>query len=110
MVVEQQKNVSPRGSLAPAWPEEQELTPRAGNFCGSEPSSASTTPASPHRSPSGKVPDVARKGSGDHVRTRKTSTGSREVRRNRDSGAEEGDDEGYDELLSAYESEEGSRE
>ena len=110
MVVEQQKNVSPRGSLAPAWPEEQELTPRAGNFGGSEPSSASTTPASPHRSPSGKVPDVARKGSGDHVRTRKTSTGSREVRRNRDSGAEEGDDEGYDELLSAYESEEGSRE
>ena len=111
MVVEQQRNsVSPRGSLAPEWPEEQELTPRAGNFGGSEPSSTSTTPVSPRRSPSGKVADGTRKGSGDHARTRKTSTGSREVRRNRDSGAEEGDDEGYDELLSAYESEEGSKE
>ncbi|KAL4068130.1 regulator of Vps4 activity in the MVB pathway-domain-containing protein [Scleroderma citrinum] len=111
MVVEQQKSVSPRGSLAPEWPEEQELTPRADNFGGGDPSSASTTsPVSPRRSPSGKVTDGSRKGLGDNVRTRKTSTGSREVRRNRDSGAEEGDDEGYDELLSAYESEEGSRE
>jgi hypothetical protein len=29
------------------------------------------------------------------------------AKRTRDSSAEEGDDEGYDELLSAYESEEG---
>lgn len=44
------------------------------------------------------------------ARLRKIDTGSREMRRTRDSGAEEGDDEGYDELLSAYESEEGGPE
>ncbi|KAI6028901.1 regulator of Vps4 activity in the MVB pathway-domain-containing protein [Pisolithus orientalis] len=91
-VVEQQKGASPRSLAPPEWPEEQELTPRAGNF-------GATSPVSPRRSP-------ARKSSHDmndmhgHVRTRKVSTGSR------DSAAEEGDDEGYDGLLSAYESEE----
>ncbi|KAF8628463.1 hypothetical protein AX15_003975 [Amanita polypyramis BW_CC] len=40
-------------------------------------------------------------------RTRKTSENREEVRNSRDSAAEEGDDEGYDDLLSAYESEEG---
>ncbi|KAG6330353.1 hypothetical protein ID866_8735 [Astraeus odoratus] len=107
-VPEQQKSASPRSSLAPEWLEEPELTPRAGHFGGSDPSSASTTsPVSPRRSPSGN--DVRlRKGSADsYVRPRKVSTSSREVRKSRDSGAEEGDDEGYDELLSAYESEEG---
>jgi hypothetical protein len=48
-------------------------------------------------------PPIARKPSKE-ARLRK------EARRMRDSGAEEGDDEGYDDLLSAYESEEGSRE
>jgi hypothetical protein len=39
---------------------------------------------------------------------RKTSGDSKDVaKRAGDSSAEEGDDEGYDELLSAYESEEG---
>ena len=43
-------------------------------------------------------------------RPRKISTESREIPKNkRDSSAEEGDDEGYDELLSAYESEDGPR-
>ncbi|KAI6035977.1 regulator of Vps4 activity in the MVB pathway-domain-containing protein [Pisolithus microcarpus] len=93
----------------------KELTPRAGNFGGSsdaeeEPVPA-TSPVSPRRSPSKKTShdmgDMrSRKGLTDgHVRTRKVSTGSREVRETRDSAAEEGDDEGYDGLLSAYESE-----
>ena len=50
-----------------------------------------------------------RKVSNGH-RPRKISTESREISKNRrDSSAEEGDDEGYDELLSAYESEDGPR-
>ncbi|TFY56460.1 hypothetical protein EVG20_g8917 [Dentipellis fragilis] len=39
------------------------------------------------------------------TRSRKVSTDNRDHKRIRDSAAEEGDDEGYDELLSAYESE-----
>lgn len=50
-----------------------------------------------------------RKVSNGH-RARKISTESRETPKNkRDSSAEEGDDEGYDELLSAYESEDGPK-
>ena len=50
-----------------------------------------------------------RKVSNGH-RPRKISTESREnPKSKRDSSAEEGDDEGYDELLSAYESEDGPR-
>jgi hypothetical protein len=50
-----------------------------------------------------------RKVSNGH-RPRKISTESREIPKNRrESSAEEGDDEGYDELLSAYESEDGPR-
>ncbi|KAF8797922.1 hypothetical protein BYT27DRAFT_7265063 [Phlegmacium glaucopus] len=50
-----------------------------------------------------------RKVSSGH-RHRKISTESRETPKNRhDSSAEEGDDEGYDELLSAYESEDGPK-
>ena len=50
-----------------------------------------------------------RKVSSGH-RHRKISTESREISKNRrNSSAEEGDDEGYDELLSAYESEDGPR-
>lgn len=50
-----------------------------------------------------------RKVSSGH-RPRKISSESREIPKSRrDSSAEEGDDEGYDELLSAYESEDGPR-
>ncbi|KIO04161.1 hypothetical protein M404DRAFT_555619 [Pisolithus tinctorius Marx 270] len=113
-VVEQQKGASPRSLALPEWLEEQELTPRAGNFGGSDSaeSGPATSPVSPRRSPARKsshdMNDMRlRKGLVDgHVRTRKVSTGSREVRETRDSAAEEGDDEGYDGLLSAYESEE----
>ncbi|KAF9218243.1 hypothetical protein BS17DRAFT_770821 [Gyrodon lividus] len=114
----EQKTPSPN-SLAPEWSEEHEsaTTPRAEDFgTNGEPSSVS--PSSSRR-------PLVRKTSGDNdgvgtrprkvlgdgsVRLRKVSTGSREARSMRDSGAEEGDDEGYDELLSAYESEAGSRE
>ncbi|KAI6040636.1 regulator of Vps4 activity in the MVB pathway-domain-containing protein [Pisolithus marmoratus] len=117
-VAEQQKGTSPQSLAPPEWPEEQELTPRVGNFGGSDSagSGPATSPVSPRRLPfrktSNDMSDVRlRKGLADgHIRTRKVSTGSREVRETRDSAAEEGDDEGYDGLLSAYESEEGSRE
>ncbi|KIJ59199.1 hypothetical protein HYDPIDRAFT_118790 [Hydnomerulius pinastri MD-312] len=114
--VVEQRAPSPN-TLAPEWPEEQELatTPRVGDFGpSSEPESASESPTLSRRLPARKTSgdtDRPRKALVDGgVRARKVSTGSREVRRTRDSGAEEGDDEGYDDLLSAYESEEGSRE
>ena len=46
---------------------------------------------------------------GHPTRTRKVSTESREPRRTTESAAEEGDDEGYDDLLSAYESEDNAK-
>ncbi|KIJ04350.1 hypothetical protein PAXINDRAFT_104214 [Paxillus involutus ATCC 200175] len=114
--VVEQRTPSPN-TLAPEWPEEHEsaTTPRAGDF-GANDELSSQSPTSPRvRKTSGDNDGVgtrSRKVLGDgSVRLRKVSTGSsREVRRSRDSAAEEGDDEGYDDLLSAYESEEGSRE
>ncbi|OAX43570.1 hypothetical protein K503DRAFT_126164 [Rhizopogon vinicolor AM-OR11-026] len=111
--VAEHKTVSPNTLAPPEWLEEQEIamTPRAVEFASTEPTSASTT--SPHS------PHVRRKTSGDTVRSRKIS-GESDVRFGKssftegcgagDSAAEEGDDEGYDDILSAYESEEGSRE
>lgn len=107
------KTVSPNTLAPPEWLEEQEIatTPRAVEFVSSEPTSASTT--SPHS------PRPRRKTSSDTVRSRKISGGSdgrfgksslADAHGTRDSAAEEGDDEGYDDILSAYESEEGSRE
>lgn len=107
------KGVSPNTLAPPAWLEEQEaaITPRAVEFHSAESPSASTT--SPHS------PRPRRKTSADTVRSRKISGGSdsrftkpsfTDVHGTRDSAAEEGDDEGYDDILSAYESEEGSRE
>lgn len=111
--VVEHKIVSPNTLAPPEWLEEQEIamTPRAVEFASTEPTSASTT--SPHS------PHPRRKTSSDTVRSRKISGGS-DVRLGKssfadthgtgDSAAEEGDDEGYDDILSAYESEEGSRE
>lgn len=104
-----EKTPSP-GTLVPEWPDDQEVmvpTPRASAF---EPSSAS--PASSPRSPRrlGKLSvDVqegrVRKNSTEGPpRIRKISTESKDARRKRESAADEGDDEGYDDLLSAYES------
>ncbi|KAJ7452536.1 regulator of Vps4 activity in the MVB pathway-domain-containing protein [Mycena galericulata] len=94
------------------------------------PDAAVTTPKATTFDDTSQLPGGRRKSSGDQTRkmsgdgnddrTRKVSGGSRSRKissgtiraagkRNRDSAAEEGDDEGgYDELLSAYESEDGS--
>ncbi|KAJ7470653.1 regulator of Vps4 activity in the MVB pathway-domain-containing protein [Mycena latifolia] len=104
-------------SLSVDWPEQAHdltvTTPKAATF-----EDASPTTGGRRRSSA----DQARKSSGDNheARIRKVSGGSRSrkissgtikaaVKRSRESAAEEGDDEGgYDELLSAYESEDGS--
>jgi len=119
----EQKTPSP-SNLRVEWPAEDQdnvMTPKASSFDSDEPVSM---PYGMVRSPirSRKVssgdPDRARKASADGIheersrkisssrRTRKVSTESREVsKHHRQSAADDGDDEGYDELLSAYESE-----
>ncbi|KAJ4488065.1 regulator of Vps4 activity in the MVB pathway-domain-containing protein [Lentinula aciculospora] len=108
-------------SLVVEWPhDEQELatTPKASSFDVDN----STSPRSPSRrvrkaSSEGRSPARQRKtsGEGQEPRSRKISTESRirkvsDVQKYHDSTAELGDDEGYDELLSAYsESEDSSR-
>lgn len=107
-------------ALAVAWPEDSELaiTPKASSFEGDSPFSQ-TSPRRRKLS-SDEVERVRKLSSEGHdPRQRKVSTGSRTrkisaetkeaVKRTRDIAAEEGDDEGYDDLLSAYESEEGSK-
>ena len=122
--VMEQKMPNPN-SLGVEWPvEDVVITPRAASFDVDGLSSAlPISSRSPRRSRkvSTEGPERARKLSTDvhevrgrkistDSRTRKVSTENKEVtRRSRDSAAEEGDDEGYDDLLSAYESEEGSK-
>ncbi|KAL0573269.1 hypothetical protein V5O48_008676 [Marasmius crinis-equi] len=100
-------------------PQEQEAitTPRAAQSQFDEvvSSPSPTSPKSRSRKTSADDSQPLRKLSteGDQPRPRKISTGSRtrkisSSRKARDSAAEEGDDEGYDDLLSAYESEEGA--
>ena len=103
--VSDQRTPSPgQRGLTAEWPGEHELatTPRADSYSGGtgEEGVEEGTGAVVSR------PPYVRKSSKES-RVRKVSPAGRRVR---DSGAEEGDDEGYDELLSAYESEEGSRE
>ncbi|KDR81502.1 hypothetical protein GALMADRAFT_221365 [Galerina marginata CBS 339.88] len=111
----EQKTSSP-SNLTVEWPGdelENITTPKATSFDSDE---SPGLPKSPRRSRKPSSGDLERpneeqprKVSGGH-RTRKISAESREVPRNRrESEAEEGDDEGYDELLSAYESEDGPR-
>jgi hypothetical protein len=101
-------------NLQVQWPSEYESnTPKAANF--SREGSSSTSPVSP-RSPR-RLRKVStdgqegrlRKSSGDgSERTRKVSASSNTTRRKvRESAGIDGDDEGYDDLLSAYESEAG---
>jgi len=102
-------------SLTVEWPtdnQENAATPKATNFDSEEHSSS----RSPRRSTSKRDPERLRKVSTDNIneeRPRKVSARSRKVsgetreanKSRRASPAEDGDDEGYDELLSAYESE-----
>lgn len=113
--VAEHKNVSPNSLAPPEWPEEQEIamTPRAPEFGSKDPTSTSPNFSShsprPSRKTSGDTVGRSRKISGESV-VRLSRSSFHEARETRDSAAEEGDDEGYDDILSAYESEEGSRE
>ncbi|KAI0082752.1 hypothetical protein K474DRAFT_1654909 [Panus rudis PR-1116 ss-1] len=97
-------------TLGVEWPEEGDaVTPKAATFD----KDVVASPASPRR----RVRKVSgdKNGSSEEVarRTRKISTEGRtrkvsaESKHKRESAAVEGDDEGYDDLLSAYESEDG---
>lgn len=81
-------------TLAVEWPEEGDsVTPKAAAFDASVHNS--TSPASPRRR--------TRKVSGEKgTRSRKVSTESKDSKHKRESAAVEGDDEGYDDLLTAY--------
>lgn len=113
--VAEHKNVSPNSLAPPEWPEEQEIamTPRAPEFGSKDPTSISPIFSShsprPRRKTSNDTVGRSRKISGESV-VRPSRSSFHEVQETRDSAAEEGDDEGYDDILSAYESEEGSRE
>ncbi|KAA1472486.1 hypothetical protein DENSPDRAFT_821369 [Dentipellis sp. KUC8613] len=125
---------SPQGLALPEWSEDHDstTTPRATTFDGAHSESEddhqlSSGPQASPRSPRRirKISNEAsmetsrtrkeahqdgarsRKSStdGQSTRSRKTSADNRNHKRVRDSAAEEGDDEGYDDLLSAYESE-----
>jgi hypothetical protein len=86
-------------SLTAEWPEEGDATtPKASSFEMETPSKRVRK-----HSGEGRVRKVSADGS--TTRTRKISNDGSKPRRVRDSAAVEGDDEGYDELLSAYESE-----
>lgn len=112
-------------SLVVEWPTEHDLasTPKASNFePGYKPvSPVSVSPRSPRRMRkvsgelveprprklSAEIPETRVRKVSTGSRGRKTSTDKDIHRKERDSAAEEGDDEGYDDLLSAYESEGG---
>lgn len=119
------KTPSP-SSLTVDWPaaaagdDDLAVTPRATHF------SDASTDATPQRSVSPRLRKTsstkkssgdaqhegpARKTSSSSNRSRKISTGSKETTRahRRESAADEGDDEGYDDFLSAYESEDDPR-
>ncbi|PPR02198.1 hypothetical protein CVT24_011425 [Panaeolus cyanescens] len=110
------KSTSP-SSLGVEWPGDEDaiLTPKASGFMDEAAAAIRTKSPRRQRKLSGQEGgDRSRKGSADDVREerpRKVSSGARtrkvsaEARRRNSAAAEEGDDEGYDELLSAYESE-----
>ena len=111
--LDQQRTPSPgqqqQRNLAPEWSGEGDLatTPKVENYSGAigEEGVEEGVDAVMSR------PTFVRKPSKEARLRKMSSTGMRDARRTRDSsGAEEGDDEGYGDLLSAYESEEGSRE
>ncbi|PBK96735.1 hypothetical protein ARMGADRAFT_988770 [Armillaria gallica] len=100
------------GSLSVEWPEEDTVyTPRASSFEGDDiPSTKVRRPRKVSSDENGDSNEARTRKISTESRTRKVSTDTaKAARRTRDSAAEEGDDEGYDDLLSAYESEEGAR-
>ncbi|KAG6814300.1 hypothetical protein H0H92_013425 [Tricholoma furcatifolium] len=120
---EPERKLSNPNNLAVEWPSDDydtATTPKASTFAGDD-SYTSVSPnsfRSPRRSrkASADSQERLRKTSSDYheSRPRKVSTGQRsrkisndqkQVTKRRESSADEGDDEGYDDLLSAYESE-----
>lgn len=88
------------------------ITPKVGEFEINEPSPTSaTSPRSPQAPRKLSTGNHERRlfTEGGPTRTRKVSGEGRDARRKRESAADEGDDEGYDDLLSAYESEDPSK-
>lgn len=104
-------------SISPDGMEDHEntiITPKAGEFEVNEPSSASAaSPSSPQAlrklSSGSQEPRLRKLSTDGPARVRKVSGEGRDARRKRESAADEGDDEGYDDLLSAYESEDPSK-
>jgi len=123
-----EEKTSNSSQLSVEWPrKETEIvsTPKGSRFESEEyvgmPRKVSRSPLRSKKLSTGEI-ERPRKASVDTIkdtrqrkvsngqRHRKISTESREIPKNRrDSSAEEGDDEGYDELLSAYESEDGPK-
>lgn len=94
---------SPNTLAAPEWPEEGDATtPRAATF-ETSPSPSGSLRRTRKTSGESRTRKISTDGS-SHPR-RKVSSERREVKHKRESSAIEGDDEGYDDLLSAYESE-----
>jgi hypothetical protein len=115
-------NTSPNTLALPVFPDDHDntVTPRASDFYEvnsnfASPASSTSSASLPYRTR--KVSTEGRKAHGDtpELRARQISSTSHSPKARRvsetrlskhaESGAEEGDDEGYDELLSAYESE-----
>jgi hypothetical protein len=98
--------VSSLDSLAPGDAAEQEVvvpTPRAAAFDVSE--SSSTSPTSPQVVKRSRKVSTEGHEAGVTKMIRKVPLGGRDMRGKRESAANEGDDEGYGDLLTAYESE-----
>ena len=106
----------------PEWPHgvEEASTPRASDFEVVFPPSSPRSPRSPKRphklSGDGETkPQTTPSENHENTRPRKVSServrkvSGGSIRRDRENSSVEGDDEGYDDFLSAYESEEGHR-
>jgi len=114
-----QDDMQPNAVVEPSTPSPNNLAPDSMDFDVASTPKAATfdinggTPIPPRSRSPRRLRKISTEGR--DVRTRKISSEGRarktssEDRRVTDSGAEEGDDEGYDDLLSAYESEDGFR-
>lgn len=102
----------PAGSSSLSIPESDAddlaVTPKASNFPSSSPIEGKT-PRRPRKLSIEAQEKRVRKNSQETQPTRQRKMSSETYHHRSESTADEGDDEGYDELLSAYESEEGSR-
>ncbi|TDL27384.1 hypothetical protein BD410DRAFT_762259 [Rickenella mellea] len=105
LVIADQRTPSPNSLVAPEYLADPDLapTPRARDFPSMSPQERTRRPRK-DETHEPRVRKISKES--QVVRPRKISTDGHH--RRTESAADEGDDEGYDELLSAYESEEGS--